>query len=163
MSDCIRTVQLDMIIVNIGVQVLRKVRNTVQLMWSFLDGLYIYVQVSAESDPRTISVLHIQVRWNQVNRCENIDDFLKLVAKMSSFSVNGTDEIQSFVFLNTFNHASVVRWHKAFRGSLRDPSLNPLVILITEAFTFSLRGKVYPSPPFFRMRVMIKLKHTLKW
>lgn len=91
----------DMIILNIGNQVLRKIKHctTAASMWSSLERLYL-----SKSLPNRIFVQSLFYTF----KCDssksidiNVDDFLKIVAEMGSLSVNVTDEIQAIVFLSS--------------------------------------------------------------
>lgn len=91
----------DMIILNIGNQVLRKIKHctTATAMWSSLERLYL-----SKSLPNRIFVQSLFYTF----KCDssksidiNVDDFLKIVAEMGSLNVSVTDEIQAIVFLSS--------------------------------------------------------------
>lgn len=91
----------DMIILNISNQVLRKIKHctTAASMWSLLERLYM-----SKSLPNRIFV---QSQFYTF-KCDgsktievNVDEFLKIVAEMSSLNVSVTDEIQAIMFLNS--------------------------------------------------------------
>lgn len=91
----------DMIILNIGNQVLRKIKHctTAASMWSSLERLYL-----SKSLPNRIFVQSLFYTF----KCDssktidiNVDEFLKIVAEMGSLSVSVTDEIHAIVFLSS--------------------------------------------------------------
>ena len=91
----------DMIILNIGNQVLRKIKHctTSASMWSSLERLYL-----SKTLPNRIFVQSLFYTF----KCDssktidiNVDEFLKIVAEMGSLNVSVTDEIQAIVFLSS--------------------------------------------------------------
>ena len=91
----------DMIILNIGNQVLRKIKHctTAASMWPSLERLYL-----SKSLPNRIFVQSLFYTF----KCDsakcidiNVDDFLKIVAEMGSLSVSVTGEIQAIFFLSS--------------------------------------------------------------
>lgn len=91
----------DMIILNISNQVLRKIKHctTAASMWTLLEKLYM-----SKSLPNKIFVQSqfYTFKCDSTKTIEvNSDEFLKIVAEMSSLNVSVTDEIQAIVFLNS--------------------------------------------------------------
>ncbi|CAA7016274.1 unnamed protein product [Microthlaspi erraticum] len=90
----------DMIIVNIGDLVLRKIKHctTAASMWALLERLYM-----PKSLPNRIFVQSqfYTFKCNTSKEIDiNVDDFLKIVAEMNSLNVTVSEEIQAIVFLN---------------------------------------------------------------
>ncbi|CAA7015799.1 unnamed protein product [Microthlaspi erraticum] len=91
----------DMIVVNIGDFVLRKIKHctTAASMWALLDRLYM-----SRSLPNRIFVQSqfYTFKCNSAKTIDiNVDEFLKIVAKMNSLNVNVSNEIKAIFFLNS--------------------------------------------------------------
>ncbi|CAA7059283.1 unnamed protein product [Microthlaspi erraticum] len=92
---------MGIIIANVGDHVLRKIKNTESAaeMWSLLDRLY-----TETSLPNRI---HLQLKFysyrmvESKNVDENVDDFLKIVAELSSLNVEVSDEVQAILLLTS--------------------------------------------------------------
>lgn len=94
----------DLIILNVGNKVLRKIQNceTAADMWSTLNKLY-----TETSLPNRI---YLQLRFYTFKMSdsksieENIDDFLKLVADLNNLQVEVTEEVQAILLLSSLSH-----------------------------------------------------------
>lgn len=91
----------DLIVLNVGNQVLRKIQNceTAADMWSTLNKLY-----TETSLPNRI---YLQLRFytfkmkDSKSIDENVDDFLKLVADLNNLQVEVTEEVQAILLLSS--------------------------------------------------------------
>lgn len=92
-----------MIITSVGDHVLRKIEHceTAAEMWAILNRLYM-----ESSLPNRI---HLQLKFytfimNESRSAdENVDDFLKIVAKLGSLDVKVSDEVQAILFLTSLS------------------------------------------------------------
>ena len=91
----------DLIVVNVGNQVLRKICNcdTAAAMWTALNTLY-----TETSLPNRIYLQHkfYTFKMNDSKTIDaNVDDFLKLVADLNNLSVEVDEEVQAILLLNS--------------------------------------------------------------
>ena len=91
----------DLIVLNVGNQVLRKTKHceTAAAIWSTLDRLYMETSL-----PNRI-YLHLKFYTFKMNDAksidENVDDFLKLVADLNNLGVDVSDEVQAILLLSS--------------------------------------------------------------
>jgi len=94
----------DLIVLNVGNQVLRKIKNceTVAAMWSTLNKLYMETSL-----PNRI-YLHLKFYTYKMTDSKsidgNVDDFLKLVTDLNNIGVNVTKEVQAILLLSSLSN-----------------------------------------------------------
>ena len=91
----------DLIVVNVGNQVLRKISHcdTAAAMWTALNTLY-----TETSLPNCIYLQHkfYTFKMNDSKSIDNnVDDFLKLVTDLNNLSVEVDEEVQAILLLNS--------------------------------------------------------------
>lgn len=94
----------DLIVLNVGNQVLRKIKNceTVAAMWSTLNKLYMETSL-----PNRI-YLHLKFYTYKMTDSRsidgNVDDFLKLVTDLNNIGVDVTEEVQAILLLSSLSN-----------------------------------------------------------
>jgi len=91
----------DLIVLNVGNQVLRKIKNceTAAAMWSTLKRLYMETSL-----PNRI---YLQLKFYTYKMTDsrsidgNVDDFLKLVTDLNNIGVDVTEEVQAILLLSS--------------------------------------------------------------
>lgn len=91
----------DLIVLNVGNQVLRKISHcdTAAAMWTALNTLY-----TETSLPNRIYLQHkfYTFKMNDSKSIDaNVDDFLKLVADLNNLNVDVSEEVQAILLLNS--------------------------------------------------------------